>query len=154
MATQVATVAVRAEAGYFAQHGEDDFVQYVLGADREWVNVIKSSDSFYALIQYVNEFKIHKRSLADPELTDFRRIFNHSLMSRLKYTFPGERLALKLEAVFDLVDHDSYIAPAVVLTLKSLEVELGVAVISGNPGTFCGGFASNDRLFLKMTYSF
>jgi hypothetical protein len=154
MATQVAAVAVRAEAGYFDQDGEDDFVQYVLGADREWVNTIKPTDSFYVLIQYVHELKIHARSLGDPELTDFRRIFNNSLLARLKYTFSGERWALKLEAVCDLADHDSYIAPTVILTLKNLEVELGVSMISGSTGTFWGGFASNDRLFLKGVYSF
>jgi hypothetical protein len=154
ISTVIENTAMRAEIGYFDQNGEEDFFQYVIGADREWSNIISPPDSFYALVQYVNAVKTGGVSLSNPELTDFRQVFNNSIMSRLKYTFPGGRWAIKLEGALDLGRFDSYVEPAVVLTLNSFEIEAGISIISGEEGTFWGSFDKNDRLFLTTKYSF
>lgn len=143
----------RSEIGFFSQEDEDNFVQFVLGVDREWSRFLKATDSFYILIQYVNEIETQTNSPVQFDTIDFRRSFNNSLMGRLKYSFDQEsRLALKFEGSFNFSDQDYYFEPAVVLQKNNFQIEAGVGLLSGRQQTFWGGYEKNDRVFAKITY--
>jgi hypothetical protein len=92
LAKEVHGYNLRAEAGYFDQRGEDRFVQYVAGIDREWANILREGDAFYALLQYSGEAKTYSSHSLSSEMIDFRRVFNNSLTWRVGYTLdPGRQ---------------------------------------------------------------
>ena len=146
---------VRGELGYFSQSDEDDFVQYVLGIDREWSGILKPVDSLYVLVQYANEIVTqHDNPVGFPTI-DFRRILNNAVMAKVAYSFDGERIwTIKLEGSYNLGDKDSFLEPAIVWRKRSFELEAGIDILSGGKSRFFGGYRRNDRFYSKLTYKF
>lgn len=145
----------RCELGYFKQRDEDDFLQYVLGIDREWSGIVRPVDSLYVLVQYANETVIqHDNPVGFPTI-DFRRILANAVMEKLTYSFDSQRTwTIKLEGAYNLGDGDSFFEPAIIWRKRSFELEAGVNILSGGESTFFGGYGSNDRLYSKMTFKF
>lgn len=145
----------RGEIGYFQQSGDDDFIQYVIGADREFTNLIGKTDSFYLLLQYANEIKTRSKNELPFETVDFRRVFNNAIMVKAKYApSDSSRWEYKLEGTYNLTDQDIYIQPAATWKYKSFQVEGGLNMFFGPSSSFFGGYKRNDYLFLKTTYNF
>ncbi len=148
---------VRAETGYVAQRGDDDFVQYVVGVDREWSAVVNPVDSLYVLLQYADEAVIRRDSPAGFAIYDFRRILNNAVMAKMVWAFDSEkRWSVKFEGSYNLGDGDSFAEPAVVWRSASgsFELEAGVDILSGRKSAFLGGYGANDRFYSKMTWKF
>ncbi|OPY17301.1 MAG: hypothetical protein A4E69_00033 [Syntrophus sp. PtaB.Bin138] len=151
LAKEVHGYNLRAEAGYFDQRGEDRFVQYVAGIDREWANILREGDAFYALLQYSGEAKTYSSHSLSSEMIDFRRVFNNSLTWRVGYTLdPGRQWTVKAKGSYNFSGGDSLIEPAVVWRKDRFEIEGGVDILSGPTNSFWGGYGNDDRLFLKM----
>lgn len=145
----------RGELGYFDQRDADKFWQYVVGVDREWSGLLRDVDSFYLLFQYVNEIKSSEGHITGPKLPDFRRVFNDSIMGKISYTFdPQKRWSVKVRGNYNLREGDSFVEPAIAWRGDRVEIEAGVDVMSGPIRSFWGSYKDNDRVFLKMTFSY
>jgi len=150
-----AGLMLRSEVGYFRQYGDDDFVQFVIGADRFWNDVFRPTDEFYLLVQYVDEIEVDDISPASFRRYDFRRSFSRSIMARAQYTFDDTRQwSVKLEGSYNLEKGDSYVQPSISWRKNNFELEAGVGFASGPKDEFWGGWRENDRAFLKCTYHF
>jgi hypothetical protein len=145
----------RGEIGYFDQKEGDKFVQYVAGVDREWAEVFHQADSLYILLQYVNEIKTFSSHSIGSEFPDFRRIFNDCIMGRFTYAFdPRKRWDIRIRGIYNLHDHDWLIEPAITWRKGGFEIEAGVNIMGGPSGSFWGGHKENDRIYLKLTFSY
>ncbi|MEA2113252.1 MAG: hypothetical protein U9P63_01160, partial [Patescibacteria group bacterium] len=144
----------RAEAGYFRQQDEDDFIQYVLGADREWGEVFSPTDTLYVFIQYINEKKTQDDTPVPFEIIDFRRVFNNVAMGRIKYSPDGDEWSFNLEGSYNLSDKDYYIQPSVGWKKSNFEVEGGIDILGGSGESFFGGYKDNDRTYIKIVWHF
>lgn len=154
-AMEIAGFNARLEAGLFEQEGADDFMQFVVGMDREFGNLVRPSDSLYVLVQYTDESVLHQESPHGVTAFDMRRIFTRCLMGKMHYSMDGSReWNLKLEGAYNLDQHDIYIQPAIVWRKDSLEVETGVDLLAGGADTFFGGYDMNNRLYVKGAYMF
>ncbi|MFA6550979.1 MAG: hypothetical protein WCV41_00395 [Patescibacteria group bacterium] len=149
-----AGVMLRAEAGYFNQRGDDDFLQFVVGAERSWNDLFRPTDELFVLIQYVDEIETNNKNLA-AKIYDVRRAFNRSLMARVQYAFDDTRQwNLKFEGSYNFEKGDSYIQPSVSWRKNNFELEAGVGFAFGSKNTFWGGWEANDRAFLQCSYHF
>lgn len=149
-AKEFAGFNTRLEIGLFDQQHADDFTQYVFGIDREFGNVLRPGDSFYLLLQYADEHVWHKETPFGIDAIDMRRIFNRTVMGKMKYGFDDSReWSLKLEGSYNSEKKDSYMQPAVVWKRGNMEIEAGWDIFSGAPDSFFGGFKQNDRKFVK-----
>ena len=145
----------RGEVGYFQQNGDDNFIQYVIGADREFTGLVGKTDSFYFLLQYANEIKTRSKNELPFDTIDFRRVFNNAIMAKAKYApSDSSRWEYKLEGTYNFTDHDIYVQPAAAWKYKSFQVEGGLNMFFGPSSTFFGGYKKNDHLYLKTTYNF
>ena len=150
-----AGVMFRAEAGYFNQHGDDDFVQLVVGADRFWNDVFRLTDEFYLLVQYVDEVEVNDISPETFQRYDFRRAFNRSVMARAQYTFEDTReWSVKLEGSYNFERGDSYIEPSVAWQKGNFKIEAGIGFAAGPKDTLWGGWRQNDRVFVQCSWYF
>lgn len=153
VAKEVAGFNVRMETGFFRQEAANDFVQYVVGVDREWGHVFYRQDTFYALVQYVNETRIQTVDSQGISNFDFRRVFNNALLYKLRYAF-DEHWSIKLKGSYNCLMGDSFHEPAFGWQDGHWEVEVGVDLLAGGAQSFFGGYSHNDRGFLRCTYHF
>lgn len=152
LSKNVGNYGFRLEAGYFSQQGADNFLQYVIGLDREWTNVFNETDNFYCLLQYGNEAILDHNSAKQ---LDMRRVLNNALLSRLRYTFSdSSRWSFTLENSFNLGQHDSYLEPSLVYKGSDYEIKAGLDLLFGTKDTFFGSYRDNNRLFTLLTVHF
>ncbi len=144
---------IRCETGYFNQNGKDDFIQYVMGVDREWTSLLNNLDSLFILFQYAGETITHKNH--DLKELDFRRALKNSLMSKIRYC-PSDNncWTFHIEGSWNLEEEDFFLKPGITWRNSYLELESGLCLISGNPETFWGGYGRNDRVYVKMSWRF
>lgn len=155
LAKEISGYTLRSEIGYFNQDKGDDFVQGVIGIDREWGGIFQSVDSLYTLLQYANEVTTQGNNPVGLETIDFRRIFNNAMLGKVVYSFDDSNTwKAKLTGVYNISDHDGYIEPAVNWSKFNFNIEAGIDVLSGPRDTFFGGYSQNDRIFITMTYQF
>lgn len=146
---------VRGEVGAFRQREEDDFIQYVVGIDREWSGLLKPVDSLYVLLQYANEVVTRQDRPLPFSTIDFRRVLDNAIMAKVTYDFDSEkRWTVKFEAAINLEDGGSFFEPALVWRKHHVEWELGIDILSGGEGSFFGGYGENDRVYTKITCKF
>ena len=140
---------LRAETGYIRQQNQDDFIQYVVGIDRDWSGLIRPTDSLYALAQYANELKIGRDSLEDTGI-DFRRVFNNSLLGKLKYTFTEPReWGIRCDWTANMSNGSGYMEPALTWERSPFNIEAGYGWLLGDKETFWGSYSDNSRVFVK-----
>jgi hypothetical protein len=153
-AKSIAGFDFRAEAGYFRQENEDDFIQCVLGADREWNEVFGLTDTLYVLVQYVDEEETQHDAPVPFKTIDFRRVFNNAAMGRIKYSPDGDKWSFKLEGSYNFSEKDYYIQPSVGWEKANFEIEGGIDVLGGPKDSFFGGYNRNDRTYIKIVWHF
>lgn len=155
LAKEVYGYNIRAEAGYFDQTGEDRFIQYVAGVDREWAGILREGDAFYVLLQYSNEIKTYSSRSLSSDMIDFRRVFNNAVTGRVTYSFDSQRRwTLKIKGSYNFSGGDSLLEPALAWRKDRFEIEGGVDILSGPASSFWGGYGNNDRIFLKMNIKY
>lgn len=148
-------VIVRADLGYFNQQQDDDFIQYVAGAERQWNGLVGPRDTFSLLVQYTNEIETQDVLPRAFHALDFRRAFNNSIWLNLRYAFQEEGgWSVRLRSIYNLSHHDGYVEPSVVWSRRKWEATLGLGVFAGSANTFWGGFNDQDRLFARLSYFF
>ena len=151
----VAGFNLRAEAGYFNQTGDDKFIQYVVGADRQWSQLFRLTDSLFVLAQYCGEKITQVNNPTGLSTIDFRRIFKNSIMAKAEYT-PNENgpWRLRLEASCNLSDSDLYVQPSIGWRQDKYEIKTGIDLFVGPKESFFGGYRDNNRLFAIFTRHF
>ncbi len=151
----IAGFNLRAEAGYFNQSGDDKFIQYVVGADRQWSQMFQSSDSLFILAQYCGEEVTQANNPTGLPIIDFRRIFKNSIMAKAEYA-PDENgpWRLRLETSYGLSEHGLYAQPSVGWRQDKYEIKAGADLFAGPKESFFGGYRDNNRLFAIISRHF
>jgi hypothetical protein len=157
MATQFGKLGLRGEVGYFLFDGDldDDFVQYVLGLDYTFSDVI-GDDDIYFLIQYVGEGVTNDGDLVIPELsTSVGRAFSSSFTMDLSYEF-SEFLKMALDLIYLTDSRDSFLfRPKLEYEYSDrLSLILSFDIPQGDKETFFGRFRDSKRLYFEMNYGF
>jgi hypothetical protein len=152
-AKEIAGYTMRVEIGYFDQDGADDFVQYVVGLDREWGQVFNPRDAFYILVQYANEILVQSDEANPGGNLDFRRIFDNALLYTVRYSF-SEHVMVKVRGSRGFSKGDSFLEPSLGWQQGAWELNAGLDLLSGPPETFFGGYSHNDRGFLRLIRRF
>ena len=143
---------IRGEAGYFDQDRADDFFQYVIGIDREWVALFSEIDSLYLLIQYMDETVTNHDSPLPFDTIDFRRILSDSIAWKSKYFFDPDTWTIQIEGSYNFSDHDCYVQPSILFTHSNIISEFGYCLFAGPEDSFWGSYDDNDRFYLKLTW--
>lgn len=145
---------LRTEAGYIQQQNQDDFISYVIGADREWSGLMLPTDSLYALLQYVNELKTGRDGLSDTAI-DIRRVFNNSLLGKLKYAFTEPKeWGIRCDWMINLDNNSRFLNSALTWERSPFNIEMGYEWFLGDKETFWGSYKNNSRVFVKGIYRF
>jgi hypothetical protein len=144
----------RLDAGYFHQDHGDNFLQYVVGAEKNWQNVASPGDRIFTLLQFCGE-EVTNENEEVMELTDFRRIFKNSLIGKAHYQFGrGSPWKIKLRGSYNLEEGDSFLEPVLQWEKGQWKAETGFQIVSGPKDTFWGQYGDNDCAFLKLTFKF
>ncbi len=145
----------RAEAGYFAQHRGDRYLQGVLGVDREFNKLFTENDSLTLLLQYQNHLITKHDNPLGARAIDFRRSLDGGPLARIQYSLDSEKkYTLKVEGFYNFSKGDSYVSQAFVWKYKSFETEVGVRFLSGGHDTFMGNWGNNSEVYLKTKFYF
>jgi len=156
-ARQFGKLGSRGEVGYFNFDGDadDDFVQYALGLDYTFSDVI-GDDDIHILVQYVGEGVTEHGNLVVPGLpTSVGRALSSAITMDLSYEF-SEFLKFALDLIYLTNSNDSF------LLKPKLEYEYSDRMIltlqfeipQGNRNTFFGRFRDSKRFVLSIKYSF
>lgn len=154
-AGEVVNLNWRFEAGYFRQEVADDFVQLVLGADREWNGVLRESDTLYLLLQYSNEIVVEDGVPPLFRIYDFRRVLSNALITKMRWVpTEGSKWSLNFEGSYNFSDGDHYGQPSIGWKWDSVELTAGLDFVGGSGDTFFGGYGHGDRVFLRSIWYF
>jgi hypothetical protein len=142
----------RSEVGYLISDGRraDASVQYVIGADRTFANLVGEHD-LYVLVQYVGLEVTRQARL--PSSAGLSQAFANTAIGLWRYEFSDfTRLELRATVNLDKLDHLLELQWSHKFT-DALEGVIGVQVFGGGRQTFFGQFDGNDRLVLRLTYT-
>lgn len=131
------------------------FIQYVASIDKERGDWLHDGDTLYTIVQYAGSTQ---RANAVDALgwPDFRRVLEHSLMFKASYDrHSDQRRVVELSGVWNTEAHDSYwrmswqerVGDAVTVTVAGINMR-------GEPHSFWGRYAGNDRLTLQMNWKY
>ena len=142
----------RAEVGYRMTDGgrADDFVQYVIGVDRTFADVLFDHD-LYVLLQYVGLEVTSKAR--DPQPGGLSQAFTNTAIGLFRYEFSDDtELEWRTTINLDKWDHLLEVQFSHKFS-DALELVIGGTVFGGDADTFFGQFDENDRVFLRLTYT-
>ncbi len=142
----------RGEVGYHMTDGgrADDFVQYVIGVDRTFADVLVDHD-LYVLLQYVG-LEVTAKAQA-PRFGGISQAFTNTAIGLFRYEF-SEDTELELRATVNLDEWDHLIEVQFSRKFSdALELVIGGTVLGGEANTFFGQFDENDHVFLRLTYT-
>lgn len=155
LAKSLDTYVIRSEIGYFDQKNASDFVQYVVGVDREWVGIFFEDDTFYALVQYADS-TVTNQVPTLPDTFDLRRVLDNCLMAKIKYSPTDSKIwEFGIEGSYNLRDHDWLLTPSVAKKINDeLNIKLSADLLGGPADSFFGGYKKNDRIAITATWFF
>lgn len=156
-ATQFGKLGLRGETGYFVFDGnmDDDFVQYVLGLDYTFSDVI-GDDDVHLLLQYAGEIVAREGNLVIPGLSSsIGRALSSAITMDLSYEF-SEFLEITLDLIYLTDSNDSFLLRPKLKYEHSdrLTLTLQFDIPQGSRGTFFGSFRDSRRLYFSMKYAF
>ena len=156
-ATTFGGLGVHGEAAQFFYDGRknEDYLQYVLGIDYTWTNVIYDHD-IALILEYMGDTTTQSRDDERPAFASgLGRVFRNSFLSTVTYKF-SDTLELENKLLFNMDHHLSYvIKPEVHYDISDeLELTFGIDFIEGNQTTFFGQFDNDDRSYFFLRYSF
>lgn len=142
----------RAEVGYQLTDGRraDHFVQYVIGMDRTFADVLGDHD-LYILLQYVG-LEVTAKTQGETS-GGLRQAFSNTAIGLFRYEF-NDDTELELRATINPDDWDYLIELQFSHKFSdAFEAVLGATVFGGDADTFFGQFDENDRLFVHLIYT-
>lgn len=143
---------VRGEGAYFITDDRqrlNDFrnkpyFQYVLGIDRRW-------DKLYLLFQWLHEFTSEEQKFS---YQDLNHVFQQSLMARVECSV-GDYAQLAVKGVYNIAAEDYYLRPELNYDITGgLKLTVLADILDGPKNGFFGQYRNNDRVQVRMKYSF
>ncbi|WP_255989749.1 DUF1302 family protein [Chitinolyticbacter albus] len=156
--TTAGAFGLRGEAALFLpEHGIKDaigldrnYAQFAFGVDRTHSNVVGENDLYWIVEAFGNSARPHGRVV--PGYMVFP--YSYGVAGKLEYRV-GYEHTLGLEALID-VEHGGYLLrPKYTYDINdALRLEMWAELLGGRRESFPGAYSDNDRLQLKLTYSF
>lgn len=154
----VGKFGLRGEAAYFQtedKKGTIDYIDnpffwYVIGLDRDFSNII-GENNLFVLVQWVNILAT-KGDL--PPNTNMNAIFQESLLSKIDLEL-NSISKISLQSTYDFKAKNYYIQPKYTRQIADgLNLDLFVDYLGGKKNTFFGNYDKNDRIQIRLKYSF
>ena len=143
------------EAAYlfFDGNAEDNRMQYVIGLDYTRSNVLFDHDIF-VILEYVGE-EVTREGEGFDGGAGLDSLLVNAIAGNITYEFT-EYTKLELIGVVDLYQGDDYyFQPQLIHQMTDdFEITVGLDLIGGPSDTFFGQFKDNDRVFVKLKYTF
>jgi hypothetical protein len=155
-ATTLGEIGIRGEAAYFIPRGseaktansKDEYLRYALGAD--FRKSIKNT-SFYIIAQWLQEYVPLGFSYSS---TSLNHLFQKSVMSRVEIDFRNI-FTLSFQALYNFKNNDYYLQPKLSYKVSDgLDLILLADILDGDNKSLFGLYRNNDRIQLKIKYSF
>lgn len=159
-ATAFGGLGLRGEAAYYLTEDwdgtdpaiDDPYLQYVLGLDYTFRDVLPGKDLF-VLLQWVQEVQMPDRNTIY-RLTDLNHLFRKSLIAKADLSL-GEFAKLTFEGVVNFETDGWWARPGLEWSVTDGVKLLAAADLLGGPDdSFFGGFRDNRRLQFRLKYSF
>ena len=156
-ATTFGGLGVHGEAAQFFYDGSknEDYLQYILGIDYNWTNVIYDHDIFL-ILEYMGDTTTQSREDKRPAFASgLGRVSRNSFLSTITYKF-SDTLELETKLANNLDHHLSYVInPEINYDITdAFKLTFGIDFIEGNQTTFFGQFDNDDRSYFFLRYSF
>ena len=150
-------MGVHGEAAQFFYDGSKngDYLQYILGIDYNWTNVIYDHDIFL-ILEYMGDTTTQSREDKRPAFASgLGRVSRNSFLSTITYKF-SDTLELETKLANNLDHHLSYVInPEINYDITdAFKLTFGIDFIEGNQTTFFGQFDNDDRSYFFLRYSF
>jgi hypothetical protein len=149
---------IRGEAAYFITADpngtnpeiDDPYFQYVMGIDRTFSNLI-GENNLFVLIQWIQEIPKYYTVYRNDDLN---HVFQKSFTARMEYEF-GAFSKIIIEGVYNIKNEDYYISPAFNYNIfDGVELKLSGEIFGGKADSFFGNYRDNNRVQVKIKYSF
>jgi hypothetical protein len=154
-ATTVGRWGIHGEAAQLVFDGEkeDSRIQYVIGCDYKKSDILFDHDLF-VIFEYIGEHVNHESESLDTGAS-LDSIFKSAFATNVTYGFT-EYTKLEVVGIIDVYQGDDYyVQPQLVHEVTDdLEITAGLDLLGGPSGTFFGEFKDNDRVFVKLKYTF
>jgi len=157
-ATAIGPVGLRGEVGYFMTKGirseeansNADFIQYSLGADY-LVSLGGGNSSLLLLAEWVHEVV---PSDVEYQSSSLNHLFQQAVLSRLEYKY-RTIFTFSLQSIIDIKNKGYLLQPKASYDLvDGLNLAVQVDLLGGDETSFFGRYTNNDRVQLKIKYSF
>jgi hypothetical protein len=161
-ATAIAGWGLRGELAYTLssdveardRNVDDPYLRFSGGVDRTF-SPLPVGESLFVILQYSLDTELPARGRANQdEVGGLRHFYRHALLlnSTWKYT---EFIQAKLKAFVNLEDGGFVLQPEIAWQpLDAVTIVLGGDVVGGRRSTFFGQFRDNDRIRLRISYTF
>ena len=131
---------------------DDPYVQYVLGLDYTFGDVLPDKDLF-VLIEWVQEIQVPARNTS-PATTDLNHVLRQSVIAKADLRL-SEFATVGVEGVVNPGPRDWWIRPRWEWSVTDgVVVRVEADLLGGPRDTFFGGFRDNRRLHARLKYSF
>ena len=132
----------------------DPYFRFTGGADRT-ISSTTSAQSFLFGIQYALDTEAEQPGPLDTqEVNPWLHPFRQALVVNTSWKFT-ESVRFDFRGYVNRVEHDYLVRPEFVWTpIDSMTIVIGSDVLGGQATTFFGQYRDNDRLRLRMSYTF
>jgi hypothetical protein len=132
---------------------EDARFQYVIGVDYTKSDVIFDHDIF-AIVEYVGE-EVTKEGSGFDTGSAVDRVLVSAVAGNITYEFT-DYTKLELRGAVDFHQGDDYFIQSQLVhdMTDDFEITVGLDILGGPSDTFFGRFRDNDRVFVKLKYTF
>jgi len=158
IATSLGPIDLRGEAAYFITKGEesveanskDNYIQFTVGADY-MVFLGQSNSSFLFLAEWVQE--VVPSGFQYP-VTSLNHLFQKAILARIEYNYRNIPI-ISFQALYDIKSNGYYLQPKISYDpIDGLNLILLADFLGGDRTGFFGMYSGNDRIQIKIKYSF
>lgn len=149
---EFAGLMLRSDVGYYDQDVGDDFLLGVIGAEKNFSQLLTNEDSLFLLFQYCDEAILNERKTMG---IDFRRGLAKAAMAKVSYMPTSDmRWELSAETSYNLAYKDWLAKSAVIYNRDFWSCEAGLAMLGGPRDSFFGRYRKNDYMYLRLKLNF
>lgn len=141
------------------QEDAENFMPWAVEIERLWEGVFSGNDNLIVEIGFSDVAKTSDSGVSTPEL-DIRRIYEGGSLIAISEYSPKEEWTFKIEAVYNLKERGTYIAPKIVWVVSdSIELTLKGELINGRSSdkpfqTLWSEHENDDRIMTKLVFYF